>query len=134
MRIIIFEIRATLVGTINMRINLFFSAAFAALALLCGRSYAEDAASIPAEAAQYVAEPATTLNLWPGDPPGGIPENIGQGARREASDCAYQQCFDSDNGVLSAKDPNKRALSFFPAEVTRSLPIITKGFRDRRVA
>lgn len=101
-----------------MRINLFFSAAFVALALLCGRSYAEDVASIPAEAAQYVAEPATTLNLWPGDPPGGIPENIGQEKWEPGGEdvpiVRISNVSIPTMAFYPAKDPNGACIVIFP--------------------
>lgn len=61
-----------------MKSRLFIGIAFIALAFSLNDAYSEEVAGIPADVSQYVSAPEMTLNLWPGTPPGGIPDNIGE--------------------------------------------------------
>ena len=65
-------------GTSTMRI-LSTVCFFVSLGIFVSIVNAEDGVQgIPSEVARYVSAPQVTLNLWPGTPPGGIPETIGE--------------------------------------------------------
>ncbi len=84
--------------------------AFSVLTLIVSTfipSFAEDVAGIPADVAQFVSAPETTLNLWPDLPPGGIPENMGEEKWTPGSE---------DIPIVRVSNVSIPTMAFYPAD------------------
>jgi len=99
----------------------YSSAAFivgVALCLVASRVYSDDDAQIPAEVAELVAAPETTINLWPDTPPGGVPENIGEEKWVPGSEnppiVRVQNVSIPTMAFYRAKDPTGACVVIFP--------------------
>lgn len=89
------------------KITLAFAFAAAVWVFQATNSYSQEAAGIPEEFAPFVPAPEATYNLWPGTPPGGIPEGIGKEKWRDVGD-ALHSVFVSNVSIPT--------LAYYPAE------------------
>lgn len=81
-------------------------------------AYSQDVAGIPSDVAQYVSAPETTLNLWPGLPPGGIPDGIGdevwEPGKENPPIVRVGNVSIPTMAFYPAKDPNGACVVIFP--------------------
>lgn len=77
--------------------------------------FADDSNGIPVDVEQLVLKPQVTLKLWQGDPPGGVPEGIGEEKWEPGSE---------NPPVVRVGNVSFPTLAFYPAQGQKNAPCV----------